>query len=68
MTLPPSRPESPLSLKTLTFKEDLRREYFNDGLGVAKGVHRRVVESVRWELLLHGMLPRLATQTLHLIS
>jgi hypothetical protein len=57
MTLAPSRPENPLSHKTLTLKEDLRREYFNDGLGVAKGVDRRVVESMRRELLLHGMLP-----------
>ena len=57
MTLAPTRPENPLSHKTLTLKEDLRREYFNDGLGVSKSVNRRVVESVRWELLLHGMLP-----------
>ena len=57
MTQAPSRPENPLSQKKLTLKEDLRREYFNDGLGLAKGVNRRVVESVRRELLLHGMLP-----------
>ena len=43
MTFAHSGPKSPLSLKTLTLKEDLRREYFNDGLGVAKGVDRGVV-------------------------
>ena len=53
-------------MKNLTLKEYFRWEHFNDGLGVAECVHCSVVESLRGELFLHGVLPRHAAQSLHL--
>ncbi len=52
----------------ITFEENLRRENLNDLFWVSKSSSSRIIQSSTRELLLYGILSRLAGQTLHLIS